>query len=382
MKSLKQGSFLTSSKQNLPGILLAFLVTTLGIYGAQIIGLILVKVRLLPEGGASPISSIFVAILLGIMIRNLIGLHQVFLSGISFTLKYALRLGIILLGLRLSLAEALKLGVWGLPLIIVTITSGLAVTLFFTSKLKESRRLGTLTAVGTGICGVTAIMAISPVLKAKDNEISYSIANITIFGLIGMLLYPYLANLLFAGDPVKVGLFLGTAIHDTAQVTGSALIYNEVYQVEEVLNVATVTKLTRNLFIIAVIPIISFLYYRNNDNQVTQELPKWYNLIPLFVLGFLFLSLVRTIGDVTIGRTGLAFGLVEPISWKHFYQSLSSFGSTYMLGMAMASVGLHTDLKMFKDLGMRPFYIGLIAAITVGVVSYFLVTLFAPFIKV
>lgn len=382
MKSLKQKSILVFMKRNLAGILLALLVTILGIYGAQVIGLGLVKAKLLPEGGASPISSIFVAIILGIFIRNVIGLHQSFLAGISFTLKYALRLGIILLGLRLSLAEALKLGVWGLPLIIVTITSGLLVTLFFTSRLKESRRLGTLTAVGTGICGVTAIMAISPVLKAKDNEISYSIANITIFGLIGMLVYPYLANLLFAGDPVKVGLFLGTAIHDTAQVTGAALIYNDVFQVEEVLNIATVTKLTRNLFIIAVIPALSFLYYRNTREQVTGSLPKWYQLIPLFVLGFLFLSLLRTIGDVSLEAGSLAFGMLEQGTWESFYSGLSGFGSTYMLGMAMASVGLNTDLKMFKDLGMRPFYIGLIAALTVGLVSLLLVTMFGSLIKV
>ena len=77
-------------------------------------------------------------------------------------------------------------------------------------------------------------------------KISY--ANITIFGLIGMLFYPYLAHTFFANDPVKAGLFLGTAIHDTAQVTGAALIYSQMYDFEKVVDVATVTKLTRNLF--------------------------------------------------------------------------------------------------------------------------------------
>lgn len=141
----------------------------------------------------------------------------------------------------------------------------------------QSNRLGTLIASGTGICGVTAIMAVSPVVKAKDNEISYAVANITIFGLVGMLFSPYLANTFFADNPIKAGLFLGTAIHDTAQVTGAALIYNQMYDIEKVVDVATVTKLTRNLFIIAVIPLVSYLFFKSGkgvDNEAEQILPK------------------------------------------------------------------------------------------------------------
>src|SRR5699024_4989814 len=165
-------------------------------------------------------------------------------------------------GLRLSLAEALKLGAWGLPLIIVCISCGLIVTIYFTKKMDQSSRLGTLIATGTGICGVTAIMAISPVVKAKDNEISYAIANITVFGLIGMLFYPYLANVFFSGHPIKAGLFLGTAIHDTAQVKDLELIYSVMFNIQKVIDVATVTKLTQNLFFIAFIPYVYFLFFR------------------------------------------------------------------------------------------------------------------------
>lgn len=210
-------------KEITPGLLLCLIVTLLGIYLADLIGLFLVSLNILPTDSASPVSGIFVAILLGIFIRNTAGLSSIFTKGVAFSLKFILRAGIILLGLRLSLIEALKLGGWGLPLIVICISSGLFITLYFTHKMQQSKRLGTLIAGGTGICGVTAIMAISPVIKAKDNEVSYAVANITIFGLIGMLLYPYLAHVFFSGDPIKVGLFLGTAIHDTAQVTGSTL---------------------------------------------------------------------------------------------------------------------------------------------------------------
>ncbi len=369
----------------LPGVFICFLLIMFGIYVADLLGLLIVKLNLLPEGSSSPISGIFVAILIGIVIRNTIGLHTVFRQGVAFSLKYALRTGIILLGLRLSLAEALKLGAWGLPLIVACISCGLAVTLYFTKKMQQSNRLGTLIACGTGICGVTAIMATSPVVKAKDNEISYAVANITVFGLVGMLFYPYLAHTFFADDPVKAGLFLGTAIHDTAQVTGAALIYNQMYDIEKVVDVATVTKLTRNLFIIAVIPFISYLFFKNageKEKNNKSQIPKWYKLIPLFVIGFLLLALVRTAGDMMVTQTGTAFGLLDLTTWESFYKTWSSFGATYMLGIAMAGVGLSTDFKLFKGLGLKPFSIGLIAAVSVGIVSVILVSLFGHFIAI
>jgi uncharacterized integral membrane protein (TIGR00698 family) len=370
----------------LPGILLCLVVMIVGIYLAELIGVMIVKFEILPEGSSSPVSGIFVAIILGMIIRNTVNMHQIFRSGVAFAVKYALRAGIILLGLRLSLNEALRLGAWGIPLIIVCISCGIIVTLYFTKKLNQSNRLGTLIACGTGICGVTAIMAISPVLKAKDNEISYAVANITIFGLIGMLFYPYLANTFFGDDPIKAGLFLGTAIHDTAQVTGSALIYNQMFDMEKAVDVAMVTKLTRNLFIIAVSPLISVLFFKNasveDGKEVEKKIPKWYKLIPLFVVGFLLLAFVRTIGDLNIENNGMAFGFLNPNSWENVYTYGSSFGTTYMLGLAMAGVGLSTDFSTFKGLGVKPFYIGLIAAVSVGIISLTLISLFGHLIVI
>lgn len=368
----------------IPGLLLSAVVMITGIYSAQLIGVLLVAVDIMPEGSGSPVSGIFTAILLGILIRNLIGLPIIFDEGINFAVKYALRAGIILLGLRLSLGEALKLGAWGIPLIIACISTGLFVTLYFTKKLQQSNRLGTLIATGTGICGVTAIMATAPVIKARENEISYAVANITIFGLVGMLFYPYLAHFFFADSPVKAGLFLGTAIHDTAQVTGAALIYAQVFDANEVIDVATITKLTRNVFIIAVIPLVSYLFFRistkNGENTAGAKLPKWYKLFPLFILGFLLLSLLRSIGDATASAGGQAFGLFAPDAWQRFHSFWSSFGSTYMLGLAMAGVGLSTNLRAFKGMGITPFYIGLIAAVAVGSVSLLLISLFGDLV--
>ncbi|MBT2581591.1 putative sulfate exporter family transporter [Planococcus sp. ISL-109] len=364
----------------LPGLAICLLVILAGIYGAAAIGSSLGAIGLLPEGGKSPVSGIFVAILLGIVIRNTIGLQDIFIEGVGFAVKYALRIGIILLGLRLSLTEALTLGAWGLPLIVACISVGIGVTLFFTKVFGQSNRLGALIANGTGICGVTAIMATAPVIRAKENEISYAVANITIFGLLGMLFYPYLAHFFFAEEPIKAGLFLGTAIHDTAQVTGAALMYEQMYGSTLALDVATITKLTRNLFIIAVIPLIAYLFFRS-EGRVSGNMPKWYKLFPFFILGFLLLSFIRTVGDATLASSGQAFSFFSAQNWESFYSFWSSFGSTYMLGLAMAGVGLSTNLKIFRGMGLRPFYIGLIAAISVGAVSLLLISLFGDLVQ-
>ena len=373
----------------IPGLLICIFVMFLGIYGAELIGYLMIKAGFLSEGSGTPVSGIFVAIIIGVLIRNTIPLSPVFQKGIGFSLKYALRAGIVLLGLRLSLMEALKLGAMGIPLIVACISAGLFMTLFLVKRMQQSTRLGTLIACGTGICGVTAIMATAPVIEAKEDEISYAVANITIFGLTGMVLYPFLANLLFVDDPVRAGMFLGTAIHDTAQVTGAALIHGQMFDMSKVVDVATVTKLTRNIFIIVIIPFVSYLYFKERTHpesektsDVKTNAPKWYTFIPLFVIGFLALSFVRTVGDATLLNNVKAFGLFESATWESIYTKASSFGTTYLLGMAMAGVGLSTNFKMFKGIGIKPFYIGFIAAISVGLVSVTLVSLFGNLVSI
>src|SRR5699024_3766967 len=115
----------TTTMTMIPGIVICFVVTILGMVIADYIDVILVALDVLPDGGVSPISWILITILIGTIIRNTTGLRSIFKKGVAFYVKYALRIGIILLGLRLSLLEALKLGAWGLPLIVTCIASGL-----------------------------------------------------------------------------------------------------------------------------------------------------------------------------------------------------------------------------------------------------------------
>src|SRR5690625_92545 len=121
----------------IPGLLICFLVMIAGIYGTEFIGFLLTKIGLLSEGNETFVTSIFVSIIIGILIRNIFGVKKYFLDGISFSLKYILRAGIVLLGLKLSLVEALKLGILGTPLIVACITVGLVSTLSLTKYLGQ-----------------------------------------------------------------------------------------------------------------------------------------------------------------------------------------------------------------------------------------------------
>ena len=229
--------------------------------------------------------------------------------GISFAVKRVLRLGIVLLGLKLSIVEVGSIGLKSLPVILVTIPAAILIVTFLGRRLGLPDRLGTLIAVGTSICGNTAIVAVSPTIGAKEEETSYAVACITVFGLFAMLAYPFVAHWLFGGDSFTAGLFLGSAVHDTSQVAGAGMVYQDYYQDAQALNVATVTKLERNLSMLVVIPLMSILYHRRSSEGSAP--PPWWTMVPLFVIGFACMSALRTIGD--LGER--PFGLLTPDQW-------------------------------------------------------------------
>ena len=287
----------------LPGLLLALALAFAGQFLSKWIGIDLMG---LPK---SPISAIMMAIILGIIIRNTISLPAAFQPGIRFGLVRVLRLGIVLLGIRLSLGEVGAIGLQALPIIFGVVASALLIVTYFSKKLGLSPKLGTLIAVGTSICGATAIVATAPTIAARDDEVAYSVACVTLFGVFAMLVYPFAAHWLFAGDVFASGLFLGTSVHETAQVAGAGLVYQQYYNDPQALDVATVTKLVRNLGMLLIIPLMAVLYHRSSSDGT--QAPKWYTMIPLFVIGFACMSLLRTVGDMG----DVPFGFLEPEQW-------------------------------------------------------------------
>jgi len=324
----------------------------------------------------SPISSVMLAILLGLLVRNLFPLPGWFQPGLAFAVKKILRWGIILLGIRLSIFDVLHLGAMGIPVVLACIVGALAITSFLARRLSIPNRLGTLIGVGTSICGVSAIVAAAPTIDAKDEEVAYAIAVITVFGMFATLAYPYLAELLFAGDPVKVGLFLGTSVHDTSQVTGAAMVYAQVYAEPRGLDIAIVTKLVRNVFMAGVIPLTALLYARRDASGTLGRRPPFRKLLPLFVVGFLALAILRSIGDAGLSGGGKALGLLSTEAWDQAVAGIKQWAG-YLLVVALAGVGLNTQFRRLSRLGIKPFVVGLVAAILVGAISYGIVTILA-----
>jgi uncharacterized integral membrane protein (TIGR00698 family) len=222
--------------------------------------------------------------------------------------------------------------------------------------------------VGSAICGATAIVATGPVIEAKEEELAYAVANITIFGVVAMLFYPYLAHAIFGSDTTGAGLFLGTSIHETAQVAGSGLIYAQVFDLPKALDIATVTKLVRNVFIAAVVPLMAYFYARREAEPGREKAEvSLIKLFPLFILGFLALAVFRTLGDSTLAG-GAAYGLLDKSAWSSLVGTIQGVAEA-LLAMAMAAVGLGTSLNQLRGLGLRPFYVGFAAAASVGVLS-------------
>ena len=358
----------------IPGVVLASVVVLVAAGLAEFINSAL--------GFDGLVSFILVAIVLGMIIRNTVGLDSRFVPGVGFTLKKVLRLGIILLGIRLSLLDVLEIGIWGIPIVVGAVLTGLAVARVATKRLGLSDRLGTLIAVGTGICGATAIVATAPGIRAKEEEVAYAVANITIFGIAAMLLYPFLGNLIFSGDIVNTGLFLGTSIHETAQVAGAGLIYDQSFDVTaapSVADIAVVGKLVRNALMVLVIPGVTYLHARlaRKDGELPAEGTRVLDMVPVFILGFLVMATLRSIGDAGIESGGQAFGLFGEEAWSDVIHGIRTWAE-YTLATAMAGVGLGTSINQLKGLGFKPFVVGITAAVAVGVVSVGLVSVFGP----
>ena len=349
------------------GVALAIAVSVVASYSATWVG------ESLFGFSRSPISGIMLAIILGMILSNSLNLAAPAGEGLRFCSTTILRIGIMLLGIRLSLLSAGKFTLVALPFVVLAIAAGMTVVGLMARRLGLSRSLGGLIAIGTSICGATAIVATAPLIRARESEVSYAIACITVFGVVAMFLYPILAHSFFAGRPELAGLFLGTSIHETAQVAGAGMMYQAQYDAPVALDIATVTKLVRNLCMIAMIPLAGVLFGAERGAGGSRTLGGYLKMIPWFVVGFALFSALRTTGDAG----DQAFGVLDPQSWNEIVRFLRHAAETCLL-IAMAAVGLNSSFAGIREIGSRPFLLGLFAAAAVGGVSFAMISLFAP----
>ena len=310
-----------------------------------------------------PISPVMCAVLLGMLWRNTVGVPAWASRGLSWAMSRLLRVGIALVGLRLTLGGAGAIAVTALPVALTCLSVALLAGLGVARLLAVPRRLGLLLAVGTAVCGCTAVVAMSPVIRARHAETAFAVTCVVLFGCVAMLLYPWVAGHFFAASPVHAGVFLGTAIHDTSQVIGAGLIYSQQAAAPAALAAASVAKLLRNLSIAVIIPAAAWFARRDESAGAhsAAEAPgaRRPSLVPLFVLGFLGFIVLRTVGD------GLWHG-------SALWQALVNTGYTasdLFLTCGMTALGLSVSFTDMWRIGWRPLAAGLVVAVLVGVCS-------------
>jgi len=299
-----------------------------------------------------PASPMVLAILAGLGLAGVAARRPGWRPGLELARGLLLKTAVALIGLRLSLVELALLGGRALPLVVLVVLTGLVLTYALVRKAGGNQHLAGLLGVGTAICGASAIAALSPALKARPEETAYAVACVALVGLLATLLYPFILPALLA-DPIAAGLVIGAAIHDTAQVTAAAAAYEQLWQLDGTLNAATVTKLIRNFSMVLVIPLMAWMLSEPGSG------PRFVQ-IPLFIVAFLALSAVRSVGDAWLGA--------DQAVWQALIDVLGQL-SQFLFAMAMAAIAMGIRLQQLRVLGWKPAAAALLAALTILAVA-------------
>lgn len=320
---------MTFIRKNYQGILLCFIIAL----PAWLLG------RLWPVIGGPVI-----AILLGMLITLFFKEKGVFAAGIQFTAKKILQWAVVLLGFGLDLTVVLDTGRQSLPIIVCTIGAALLIAFALHKWLKIPANTSTLVGVGSSICGGSAIAATAPVIGADDEEVAQAISVIFFFNVLAAVIFPaFGAAIGFdTGSGEAFGIFAGTAVNDTSSVTAAASTWDSMWALgSETLDKAVTVKLTRTLAIIPITLILALIMARRGQGAQKVSLKK---IFPFFILYFIAASLLTT----AVAAAGVEAAVFAPL------KELSKF----FIVMAMAAIGLNTDIVKLVKTGGKPLLMG------------------------
>lgn len=324
----------------LPGLGLATLIATLA-FG----------LREIP--GVGLVSPLILAILIGMAFHNLVGTPAMAKPGVSFSLKRVLRAGIVLLGLQLAAQQVIAVGGLGVALIIAALLATFAFTTWLGRVLHVDAKLTQLIAAGSSICGASAVIATNTVTRARDEDVAYAVACVTIFGSLSMMAMPLVGGLLDMG-PHAFGLWTGASIHEVAQVVAAAYARGQ-----EAGEFGTIAKLTRVMMLapmVLMLGVAAARRLRRQGGEAGHAAPP----VPWFVLGF--------VAMVGIASTGLVPEAVTPVT---------TGTSQFLLAIALAAMGLETDMRKLVAEGIRPALLGAGSWVFISLFSLGLVLLLA-----
>ena len=290
------------------------------------------------------------AIVFGLVISNTVGVAQVFRPGIA-TYDFWLKAGIVLLGARFLLGDVIKLGGVSLALVGIELAVAIAVMTVLGRWFHLKPKLTSLLAVGSSICGVSAIIAAKGAIEADDEDASFAIAAILALGAFGLFAYPAIGHFLHMSDHA-FGLWAGLAVDNTAEAAAAGAIFSDGAG-----KIAVLTKSTRNAMIgFVVLAYAVWWASRGQAKTVESKAAFLWQKFPKFVLGFLFISLLATFH---------AFDKAQVASLANL--------SRWAFLLTFAGVGLKTDFREIKRQGVRPFVVGALAELTITVVTLGLV---------
>lgn len=301
--------------------------------------------------GVAVFSPMILAILIGIAFHNLLGTPARAKAGVTFSLRRVLRLAIILLGLQLTAAQVVEVGVAGIAIIVATLVATFVFTVRLGKAMGVEPKLAELIAAGTSICGASAVIATNTVTRAPDEDVAYAVACVTVFGSIAMFAYPLLPALLGL-DAHAYGLWAGASIHEIAQVVAAAFQGGQ-----SAGEFGTVAKLSRVMLLAPVVLSLGFMATRrarrSGHGHAAAKAP-----VPWFVLGFIALVAVNSV-----------------VSIPAEVRSVIVMATTFMLSVALAAMGLETDIRKLKAKGLRPLLLGLAAFLFIAGFSLALIKL-------
>ncbi|MDE6606247.1 MAG: YeiH family protein [Lachnospiraceae bacterium] len=300
-----------------------------------------------------------IAILAGMVITMFIKNKSPFEDGIKFTSKKILQYAVILLGFGLNLTVILETGKQSLPIILVTISVSLIIAFILHKVMHIPGNISTLVGVGSSICGGSAIAATAPVIDADDEEVAQAISVIFFFNVLAAIIFPHLGSLLgfstTSGD--AFGIFAGTAVNDTSSVTAAASTWDNMWNLgSSTLDKAVTVKLTRTLAIIPITLVLAFI--RTKKSKQDGNKVDFKKIFPFFILYFILASVITTI----------AVSCNVPVSFFTPFKDLSKF----LIILAMAAIGLNTDIIKLIKTGGKPIIMGLCCWVGITAVSLIL----------
>lgn len=327
-------------------------------------GILLCLVIAVPSwfaGKAFPIiGGAVIAILAGMVVTLFFKEKGTFAAGIKFTSKKILQWAVILLGFGLNLNVILETGKQSLPIIICTIATSLIIAYILHKVMKIPSNISTLVGVGSSICGGSAIAATAPVIDADDEEVAQAISIIFFFNVLAAIIFPAFGSAIgfdtTSGE--AFGIFAGTAVNDTSSVTACASTWDSMWSLgAETLDKAVTVKLTRTLAIIPITLILAFIRTRKGQTENGEKV-SIKQIFPFFILYFIAASIITTVAV----STGVSADFFSPI------KELSKF----FIVMAMAAIGLNTDIVKLVKSGGKPLIMGLCCWIGITGVSLIL----------